>query len=183
MRKLRIILLTVGCVAALSLAAGNVSAQPGGGGGGGGRGNFDPAQFRQMQLDRLKTTLDVTDDGEWKVLEAAIGKVIDAQAATRANAVRGGGRRGGQGGGGQGGAGAGAGGGRGGFGGTPSPEAEALQKAIEDKAPAEEIKAKLAKLREVSTAAEANLTKAQDDLKKLLTSRQEAIAVLNGLLK
>ena len=80
----------------------------------------------------------------------------------------------------------GGGGGRGGGGGergNPGPEAEALQKAIEAKAPADELKSKLAKLREARKVKEANLEKAQEDLRKVLSVRQEAAAVLAGLLK
>ena len=90
----------------------------------------------------------------------------------------GGGRRGGDNGGG------GDQGGRRGFGGgTPSPEVESLQKAIEAKAPADELKAKLAKVREARKQKEANLAKAQDELRKVLSVRQEASAVLMGLLQ
>ena len=182
MRNLKVMLLAVICIAALSLSTGNVAAQ--------GRGNFDPAQMRQRMMDRLKTQFEVTDDAEWTVLSAAIGKVIDARTAVMSGAVRGGGRQRGGGGGNNGGDNNNAdnnGGGnrpqRGGFGGTPSTEATDLQTAIDSKAPADEIKAKLQKLRDSNAANEAKLTSAQDDLKKLLTSRQEAIAVLNGLLK
>jgi hypothetical protein len=176
----------------------------GGGGGGGGRrnrGNFDPAQFRQMQLDNAKEALEVTDDAEWNVLSAAIGKVYDAQQDVRNSNINGfrGGRNRGQGGGGGGGNGAatngggGAGGGgqaggrqRGGFGGafgTPAPEIQALQDAVDNKASADEIKDKLAKVRAVQKANEAKLAGAQADLLKLLTPRQEASAVLLGILK
>jgi hypothetical protein len=79
-------------------------------------------------------------------------------------------------------AGAGQGGGRRGGGRQLSPAAQDLQQAIEAKAPADEIKAKLAKYREDRQQKEANLQKAQDDLKKVLNSRQEATAVLMGLL-
>lgn len=75
------------------------------------------------------------------------------------------------------------GGGRRGFGGTPSPEMEDLQKAIEAKAPADEIKAKLQKLRDVTKAKEAKLESAREDLKKLVTARQEAILVVNRVLQ
>ena len=186
MRKLKAILFAVACIAALSMSSGNVAAQ---GGGGGGR-NFDPAAMRQRRLDRYKQSFEVTDDAEWNVLAAAIGKVMDAQHAVMAGAIRGGFGRGGQGGGGgnppaDNGGGQGGQGGRqrGGFGGTPSQEATDLQTAIDNKAPADEIKAKLAALRAANAANEAKLASAQDDLKKLLTSRQEAIAVINGLLK
>ena len=94
----------------------------------------------------MREQLDVKDDAEWKVLSGAIGKVMDAQQEVMAGRFRGmmGGRRnrdagnGGDQGGGNGGNGGDQGGqrrrgGPGGFG-TPSPEAEALQKAIEAKA-------------------------------------------------
>ena len=68
------------------------------------------------------------------------------------------------------------------FGGEPMPEQEALQKAIDAKAPADEIKSKLAKYREARKVKEANLAKAQDDLRKVLSVRQEAIASVSGLL-
>jgi len=171
MKKLKTLLLAAACVVALGLGANNVQAQ--------GR---DPSQFRQDMLDRYKERMEVKDDAEWKLIEGAIGKVFDAQREVMSSRMGGfmGGRRN-RGGGDQ------AGGDqarpRGNRFGTPSAEAEDLQKAIDDKAPADQIKAKLAKLRESNTAKEAALTKAQDELKALLTSRQEAVAVLGGLLK
>jgi hypothetical protein len=74
------------------------------------------------------------------------------------------------------------GGNRGGFGGTPSPEAEALQKAIDGKAPNAEIKAALAKYEQSRKTKLAALEKAQAALRKVLTPRQEAIASMSGLL-
>jgi len=98
----------------------------------------------------------------------------------------GGGKRGpgGPGGGGQGGQ-RGPGGPGGGFGGPreTNPEAEALQKAIEAKVSPDEIKAKLARLRESRKEKEAKLEKAQEDLKQVLSAKQEAVAVMGGLLK
>jgi hypothetical protein len=72
--------------------------------------------------------------------------------------------------------------GRGGFGGTPNPAADALQKAIDSKASKAELKAALDKYLASRKASQAALQQAQDDLRKVLTSRQEAIATLNGLL-
>jgi hypothetical protein len=167
-RITRPLLLTAG-LAALLIGAGNAMAQGGGGGGGGGRGNFDPAQFAQMRLDRAKESLEVTNDAEWQVLQPLVQKVFDAEAAVP-RGMRGGGRRGGGGGGGR-------------FGGTPSPELQALQSAIEAKASPDDLKAKLAKLRDTRKEKEAALAKAQDDLRKVLTVRQEASAVLMGLLQ
>jgi hypothetical protein len=73
----------------------------------------------------------------------------------------------------------------GGFGGPreTNPEVEALQKAIEAKASPDEIKAKLARLRESRKEKEAKLEKAQEDLKQVLSAKQEAVAVMAGLLK
>jgi 5'-deoxynucleotidase YfbR-like HD superfamily hydrolase len=68
-------------------------------------------------------------------------------------------------------------------GGQVNAEQDALQKAIESNAPADEIKTKLAKYRASQKDKEAKLAKAQDDLRQVLTVKQEATAVLLGLLK
>ena len=65
----------------------------------------------------------------------------------------------------------------------PSPEMEALRKAIAEDAPAAEIKEKLAAVRAAREKKEAEVQKAQDELRKLLSARQEAVAVTLGLLK
>ncbi|MBI2928940.1 MAG: hypothetical protein HYY24_25025 [Verrucomicrobia bacterium] len=155
-----------------------------------GRGNFDPEQMRQRMMERVREQLEVKSDDEWKLISERIEKVNQAR-----REVGGGGFGGmGFGRGGRGGPGGGGGGGdqpgggdQGrrfrGPGGEPSPEAEALQKAIEAKASAEEIKTKLAKYREARKEKEAKLEQAQDELRKVLTVRQEAAAVLAGYLK
>jgi hypothetical protein len=145
------------------------------------QGNFDPAAFRQRQMDNYRERLDVKSDDDWNKLEPIIGKVMDAQRDARMGMGFGFGGRGGRGGGGGGGNADGA--NRSRFGGTPTPEGEALEKAIDDKAPPEELKAKLAKFREARAQKEAALTKTQDELRKALSPRQEAAAVLAGLLK
>jgi hypothetical protein len=71
---------------------------------------------------------------------------------------------------------------RGGMFGAPSPEMEALQTAIDNNAPAEQVKAALDKYRAARKAKEATLAAAQAELKKVLTGKQEAVAVVNGLL-
>jgi hypothetical protein len=151
-----------------------------------GQGNFDPAAFRQRQMDNYRERLDVKSDEDWNKLEPAIGKVMDAQRDARMGQGfgfgfgRGG--RGGRGGGGDSGGDGQRGNNRNRFG-AQAPEAEALQKALDDKAPAEELKAKLAKFREARKEKEAALAKAQEDLRKVLSPRQEAAAALAGLLK
>jgi len=117
-------------------------------------------------------TLPVKDDAEWKLISERIEKVNDAR---RESMMRGmgmmfGGGRGGRGPGGPGGS-------------EAMPEQEALQKAIEANASSDEIKSKLNKYREALKAKEAVLTKAQDELREVLSAKQEAQAVLMGLLK
>lgn len=183
--KLNRSLLLSGAAALLCLGAGQTGfAQQDNAGGPPGRRNFDPAQFRQRMMDNLKEQLEVTDDTEWKAMEPLVQAVMDARMSSMAGMGRGmfGGprRRGADGGGGNN-------SGdqpqrRGPFGQPPSPEAEALQKAIDAKAPKAEIKAALDKYVASRKAKQAELEKAQEDLRKVLTSRQEAIATLNGLL-
>ena len=175
MKNVTKVLALASCLAAMAMFTGKASAQ--------GRGNFDPQQMMQRRLDALREQMDVKEDAEWSAISAKITKVMEAQRDVMANQFRGMGgmmRRN-----------------RGGdttgngdqpqrarrFGMAPSATAEALQKAIDDKAPAAEIKEKLAALRTETQAKEAALEKAREDLKGVVTSRQEAILVLGGVLK
>jgi hypothetical protein len=189
MKKLNQTLAMAGVAVALSLGTGYLPAQER-------RGDFNPEQFRQRMMERYREQLEVKSDDEWKVIEPRIVKVMDARRDVGAPGGfgRGGpgafGRRGADGNGDRGGQGGDGGRRREGgddrrrmFGGEPNPDAEALQKAVESKASADEIKAKLAKYRESRKAKEADLTKAQDELRKVLSVRQEASAVLMGLLQ
>ena len=179
-------LLTIcGIATALFLSAGSVSAQNENGGGGGGRrggGNFDPAQMQQRFMERVHDDLGYTNETEWNAVQPLVQKVFDA----RRDVGFGGmgrmfrGNRGGNGANANANAG---GGGRGGFGGTPSPEAEALQKAIDDNAPKAQIKAALAKYEASQKAKQAKLVTAQENLRKVLNTKQEAQATLLGLLE
>jgi len=183
-------LVMAGIAAVMSLGTNQVAAQPdnGGGGGGGRRGNFDPAQMQQRMLERYKDALEVTDGAEWKAIEPLVQKVMEARRDTMSGMGRGMFGRGGFGRGGPGGgdnaqpADQQGGPRRGMFGGTPSPEAEALQKAIDSKASKAEIQAALEKYLASRKAKQAALEEAQANLRKVLTVRQEAIASLNGLL-
>jgi hypothetical protein len=184
-KVLTVAVVTLGLCVASALAQDNGAGGGGGGrrgnrGGGGGGGNFDPAQFQQRMMDRVKETLEVTDDNEWKAIQPLVQKVMDARMAA-GGGMRGGmfgrGMRGGPGGGGdQGGA------ARPTFGPQPLPEAEALQKAIESKASNSELKAAMAKFVEARKAKQAELEKAQAELRKVLSVRQEAIATANSYL-
>jgi hypothetical protein len=179
------------CGLILSTATGSLLAQneapaapqgaPGGPGGRQGRGNWDPEQMRQRMMERIREQLAVKDDSEWGVIESRIKKINDA----RSGMGRGFGGFGGPGGpGGPGGQGGRQGGrqGQGGFG-QPNPDAEALQTALESGASADDIKSKLTAYRASAKQKEAQLEKAQDELRQLLSVKQEARAVLLGLLK
>ena len=174
-----------GVAAVMSLGTNQVVAQPSDSGPGGGdrpgRGSRDPAQMQQRVLERSKELLEVTDDAEWKAMQPLVQKVMDLRRETFSGMGRGMFGRGPRGGdnaqpadqGQQ---------RRGGFFGPPSPEAEALQKAIDAKASKAEMKAALDKYIASRQAKQAELEKAQANLRKVLTNRQEAIATLNGLL-
>jgi hypothetical protein len=150
------------------------------------RGNFNPEQFRERMMERVREQMDVKDDADWKLISERVNKVMEARrelgAGGNMGMMFGRGRRGGEGDqGGQGGQERRR--GPGGFGGQPSAEAAALEKAIESKASTDEIKAKLAKYREARKEKRETLEKAQDDLRKVLSVRQEASAVMLGLLE
>jgi hypothetical protein len=188
MRGINQLLLTSAAGILIFLTASPVMGQNNQGGGrqrqgngqGGGRqrqGNADPAQFQQRMLERYKERLEVTEDAEWKVMQPLIQKVLDARIAIGAGgrgAVGRGGRPGGNG--------TQAGRGQGPNPASVNPAAEALRKAIETKAPSAEVKPLLAGYLQYRKGKQADLEKAQEALRAVLTSRQEAIAVLAGLL-
>jgi hypothetical protein len=176
MNVLKKVLIAGGCAALMALGTSNTMAQ--------GR-NFDPAQMKQDTMDRLRDQMEIKDDQEWSAIEPKLGKVYDAGREVlmaRFAGMRGMRRRNNN---------NGDNGGdnqnqrprRGGFGGEPSPAFEALQKAIEDKAPTAEIKTKLAAVRAEFKAKQDALLAAQEDLRSVLTARQEAVATVNGLLQ
>jgi len=183
MKKLNQMLALAGVTAAFLLSANQVQAQAGGGGGGRrGGGNFDPAQMQERMLERYKEVLEFTNDVEWDAVKPLVQKVMEARRETFSGMGRGMFGRGNRGGGDNAAQGDQGGQRRPGFGGQPSPAAEALQQALDSKASADVVKAKLTAVREERKQKEAALAKAQEDLKKVLNSRREAQAVLNGLL-
>lgn len=166
---------------------------PGGGGGGfGGRGQqMDPTQFRQQLQDRaqefFREQLAVTNDEEWSVIGPRISAVTLLKTETVMNAM--GAMRGimaanrgatGQAGNGQGNPNRRM-GGLGAFA-QSTAEADALQVAIDGNLPAEQLKAAMARLREARKRKQAQLAAAQDQLREVLTVRQEAILVSLGML-
>ena len=145
-----------GAAAPGAAAGGNA----GGGGRRGGGMRFDPA----AQLESIKKSLGVTDE-EWTALKPAV------EAVQKLRMSRFGGMRR--------------------PGGDTTAEKTDLQKKTEelratldnkDSKP-DEIKAKLAALREVREKSKTDLAKAQAALKELLTQRQEAEMALQGMLE
>ncbi len=174
--------LTIAAAAMLSVSARPLAAQtppaPMGGG------NMDPQQFQQQMQQRMmeffRDRLAVTNDEEWSVIQGRLQKVVQARMQTFLGGLGGlrGMMGGGRGGDPQGGP-------RRGFGALaqPSPEAEALQKATETaNASPDQLKAALARYREERKQKQAELAAAQDQLRQVLSLRQEAVLVSMGLL-
>jgi len=166
-------------------AGGNGGNGANGGQGGRGGNRRDPAQMRQERNDRMKELLGASDE-EWKLLQPQIEKVQTLQRSASSRSGFGllfnngnNGDNGGR-------------GGRGFRGGqqpdnTPPSAVEEKSKelaaAIQNKdTKPEEYKAKLAAFREARNQAKANLTKAQESLREVVTVRQEAVLVELGLL-
>jgi membrane-associated HD superfamily phosphohydrolase len=164
---------------------------PGGGGfpgAGGPGGNFDPAQMQQMQaqmqermLERYKTELKCTDD-EWNALKPLVTKVQELQMKSGNGMMPGG--RGGR-------------GGRGGAQGGPNATAggpaaatenaddamSQLRKALADDATsADVIKEKVKAVRAERDKNTAALKTAREELRKVLTARQEAVLMMSGIM-
>lgn len=174
----------LGFAAVLQIASSSLLAQApdtrrrGGDTQGGDRGNFNPQEMQARMLSALRDRLEITDDEEWKLISERITKL--AELRRNAGGGMGGGMIGGRGGP------PGGGGDRNGpsRGTRPggNPEMSALGLAIQDKLPDAEIKSRLERLREKRREAEASLTKAQEELRAVLSIRQEAVAVMFGLL-
>ena len=186
--------MAIGAVALTLSLGGKAVAQPQGFGGGPGGGmdfqNMDPQEIQKMiqqrMLDSYRDQMAVTNDTEWTLIAERITAVSQARTATMADGggIGGmmgfGGMRGGRGGGGPGGGGPG--GRSANLFGQPSAESEALRQAIDDNVPAAQLKTLIAKLQAVRKDKLAKLAKAQEDLRAVLTTRQEAIAIMGGLL-
>jgi hypothetical protein len=157
------------------------------------------AQMPERMLQRLREQFEVTDDTEWKAISEKITKVLEARRGIGAFGGPGGGFPGGPppggfprlGGDGQPNPADMPNSGPPGFGGPPGgagpnratgPESEALRQALDSKASVAELKAKMQSVQDQRKQKQADLEKAQSELRQLLSVRQEAVATIAGLL-
>lgn len=139
--------------------------------GGRGPGNFNREDFMQRMVDRMRERYEFSE-AEWKVIGPKFTALMTMNMENRTGGgfnLFGGGRRGGP-------------GGRGGDTGGDDSARDVLRKALESNASASAIKEKLAAFRAEKEAQAAKVKKAQDELRQLLTVKQEAYAVIDGLL-
>jgi hypothetical protein len=148
--------------------------------GGGQSAAWDKSKTRTKMLERYHKKLEVTDDAEWSVIQKRLESVLwaehELQAAlaagqhkshpskSSASSMATNGR------------------------GQPArsfdgeEDIRALQQSVEGKAAAQEIKPRLARVRELLKVRQEKLANAREELRAVLSSRQEAIALLSGLL-
>lgn len=142
--------------------------------------SMDPQQRQQMMqkfmMDNFRQQLGVTNDDEWGVIQDRLQKVLrlkmEAALSGGAGMMAGMRRNGGNG---------------PGFRtfqgmSQPDPSADSLRNALDANAPNAQLKAAMDKLRDSRKQKEAELSKAQEDLRSVLTVRQEATLVLAGML-
>ncbi len=118
-------------------------------------------------LDRLRERMEIADDAEWSIIAERIHRVEDARRSLWAASPIG-------------------------TAGTDKrtganvksahPERDALKSALGDRLPDAELSLRLARARDVHRENESRLLRAQADLRAVLTVRQEAVAVMAGLL-
>lgn len=134
------------------------------------RRDFNSDEFRQRMNERLKSSLKVSDE-EWGVIQPLIEKVQTKQRESMSGRI---GRRGGD---------------RGGDNASRSDrpgaaESEALRTALENESTSpDELKSKLNAVREQRKKAQAELAAAREELRKVLSVRQEAALVAMGVLE
>ena len=122
------------------------------------------ADAQTRALSRVRDQMEIDDDAEWAVISERIGRVDEQRRAlstggTSARAAASAGKRA-----------------------SGNAERDALRTAVADKLPDAEIRGRLLRAREMQAQQEARLAAAQAELRAVLTVRQEAIAVIAGLL-
>jgi hypothetical protein len=114
---------------------------------------------------RLRERLEITDDGEWAVISERIARLEELRRAAASGPIAALDRAR-----------------KGAKGEAGGAEREALRTAITDRLPDAEIRSRLARVAAVQKQQAAKLAQAQEELRAVLTVRQEAIAVMFGVL-
>lgn len=122
-------------------------------------------EVKERISSRLRERLEVTDDAEWAVISERITRIEELRRATASGPLAALDRAK-----------------RSARGENGGAEREALRSAVTDRLPDAEIRSRLARLGEAQKRDAAKLAQAQEDLRAVLTVRQEAIAVMFGLL-
>lgn len=139
------------------------------------RHTLNPADIQDRMLGALREQFGVTDDAEWAVIAERVMKVSELRRSTTGSIFSS-----------RGSSSPGATDDKGKRSYRPSgagnPEQDALRTALKDQLPDAEIKARLTRLRETRKQNEAKLAMAQEELRAVLSIRQEAVAVIYGLL-
>lgn len=137
----------------------------------GDRRGFNPEEMRNRMFANLREQFEITSDEEWNIIVERITKVMELRRSSMGGSFRGGMPGGG--------------------GPDPrsrgssasgNPEMDGLRSAVQAKATDAELKARLTRLRELRKETEQRVEKAQEELRAVLTVRQEAILVMFGLL-
>ena len=135
-----------------------------------GRTKANPADAQARVLDRLREKLDVIDDTEWALIMERMTTIDEIRRTLWASSTSPRGplpgteknkRKSGS---------------------SANPEREALRSAVSDNLPDAEIKSRLARAHEIHQKNEARLAQAQANLRAILSIRQEAVAVMAGIL-
>ena len=133
-------------------------------GGGGHDGNFDPSAFRRRAMERLRKRLGAASDDDWQKIEPAVQKVQQLRSSLSTRRRWGGGAK--------------------------DPLTEKINKLLEagipskaEKPSKDELKNLLQQYRDRRKKIQSQMVEAQEDLKSLLSPKQEAVLILEGYLK
>jgi hypothetical protein len=167
-------------IAVICLAAGTFEAGAQAGYSAGKPGAGDKSKARAKMMEHYRAKLEVKDDAEWGIIQVRIEHVLQAEHELQAVLVAAQHKSRNSG---QGTTAAGRSKQSHSYDGDATSEVRALQELIKAKAPPQEIKPRLARVREILRARQDKLASAREDLRAVLSSRQEAIAVLSGMLR
>lgn len=143
-------------------------------------GTWDNSKAKAKIMEHYRAKLEVKDDAEWNIIQERIQNVLRAEHEFQAVLLAAQHKSHSSG---QGTAAKGHAGQDRAHEGDAESEVRALQELVKAKAPAHEIKPRLARVREILRGRQDKLAAAREDLRAVLSARQEAVALLSGLLR